>query len=89
MSIDKNLAEEFFEFLDSPTWVAIVKMMEFDARVRRRTLLTSTTVTEQQRFGAIYALATYNSLCHNIYNTAGRKMPPELIELFTGSKDET
>ena len=54
MSIDKNLAEEFFEFLDSPTWVAIVKMMEFDARVRRRTLLTSTTVTEQQRFGAIY-----------------------------------
>ena len=81
----RNLAEEFQDFLDSPTWRSIVEMMKSDALVRRRGLLTSVSITEPQRYGAIYALATYRNLCAGIYEVAGRKTPPELLDLFTGS----
>jgi hypothetical protein len=45
-------------------------------------------MTEQQRYGHIYALGTYKSLCTKIYDAAGRKLPPELLELFTGDAKE-
>jgi hypothetical protein len=88
MSPKLNLAEEFHDFLDSPTWYAIVDMMKHDATTRRRSLLTSTSITESQRYGCVYALSTYKQLCDRIYEVVGRKMPPELRELFTGDPKE-
>jgi len=84
----QNLAEEFLDFLDSPTWYSIVQMIKSEAVLRRRSLLTSMNMTEQQRFGHIYTLGAYKSLCEKIYMAAGRKLPPELLELFTGSPTE-
>ncbi len=83
-----NLVEEYLDFLDGPIWYSIVGFIKFDATVRRRNLLTSTNMTEQQRYGHIYALGTYKSLCTKIYDAAGRKLPPELLELFTGDAKE-
>jgi len=86
--IIKNLAEEFLDFLDSPTWMAIVKMMETDAKTIRRNLLTYEAMTNERRYMSIAALRTYKNLCLQVYDAAGRKMPPELFELFTGSTSE-
>jgi len=80
-----NLVEEFFDFVDSPTWVAIVGLMKTDAVARRRMLMTSYTLPDEQRHGSIAVLRAYKDLCGKVYEVAERKMPPELLELFTGS----
>ena len=81
----RNLAEEFSDFLDSPTWYSIVEMLRADSNFRRCTLMTSLTINDVQRAGHIYTLAAYKALCSRVYETAGRKLPSELRELFTGS----
>ena len=83
-----NLIEEFLDFLDSPIWFQIVQLIKSDVTIRRRVLLTSTTASDGTRAGCIYALSTYRNLCQKIYEAAGRKLPPELLELFTGSPTE-
>jgi hypothetical protein len=80
-----NLAEEFFDFLDSPTWHSLVGIMKVDAISRRRLLMTSYTLPDEQRHGSIAVLKAYRDLCGKVYEVAERKMPPELLELFTGS----
>jgi len=79
-----NLVEEFFDFLDSPTWVSIVGLMKSDALARRRLLMTSYTLPDEQRHGNIAVLKAYRDLCDRIYEAAERKTPPELVNFFTG-----
>jgi hypothetical protein len=84
----QNLIEEFLDFIDGPIWASMVQYIKFDATKRRRPLLTSNTMSEGSRAGCVFALSTYRNLCQMVYESAGRKLPPELLELFTGDPHE-
>ena len=84
---NQNLAEEYLDFVEGPIWASIVSRIRFDTTDKRRLLLTSLTLTDVQRISCVTGLFIYKSFCENIYAAAGRKMPPELWELFTGGKE--
>jgi hypothetical protein len=86
--LNQNIAEEYLDFIDGPIWESLVKYIKIDATIRRRPLLTSTTMSEGSRAGCIFALSTYKNFCTMVYESAGRKLPPELLELFTGDRTE-
>lgn len=80
----QNVAEEYQDLLDSEAWKSVVSLACKDAEPIRMVLLTSLTLDEKQRIAKISRLATYKDFFEKVYDVAGRKLPPKLLDLFTG-----
>lgn len=70
--------------LDSDAWKSILNMVFEDVGPIRITLLRSLTMDEKARIAKVSRLATYNDFFEKVYEAAGRKLPPKLLDLFTG-----
>lgn len=89
VTVETSPIEDIHDFIYGNAFDVLSDIVAEDCIQSRRALLTSLSLTSDQRVAHLTKLRVYKYLYEKIFEVVGKQLPSKYLELFTGAETES